>query len=260
MSCNTIIDYSQIIGERILPFTIELDLNNSVLNPPIGENQRFCYIVKGIGNDISIYADLSHLVLSICDQITESEIVNITVTINGVVKTIIFEEGGNVELKTPNMPDPPTGCPGLKFDFGLNKVNGVMNFCFELKSVYPIGSNEVCLSGGGTTARGLSICGPICKDEPQGCSKEGYQRATVCAPVTITPFTVAKSTTTFCCGTPTISSGISRCDGIVNGNCKFTLSQRICVAVPVEFGAESSVGLPSVECGNASSDDICTNC
>lgn len=237
---------------------IELDLDNSILNPAIGENQRFCYIVSGIGTDTSQYANLSHLVLGICDQIPQNQIVNITVTIDGVVQTVVFGEGGNVELKTPNKPDPPTGCPGLKFNFGLNKVKGIMKFCFELTTAYPVGGNNVCLFGGGTTAKGLSICGPICK-QLQPCTTVGYQKAAVCVPVTITPFAYAEPTTTFCCGNPIIASETGTCAGI-NGSCHFTISQKICVAVPVDFGAVASVGAPVVQCGNATNKDICTNC
>jgi len=259
LDCNTIIDYSQVIGNKILPFTIQLDLTQSNLNPAAGENQRFCYIVTGIGTDTSQYANLSHLVLGICDQIPQNQIVNITVTINGVEQIVVFGEGGNVELRTPDQPDPPTGCPGLKFNFGLNKVTGVMNFCFELTTVYPVGSSPVCLFGGGTTAKGLSICGPVCKQTGL-CTTAGYQKASVCAPVTVTPFANAKSTSTFCCGNASISPGTGTCSGTVNGSCHFTLSQKICVAVPVEIGAKVTVAAPAVQCGNATSTDVCSNC
>lgn len=100
--CNTQIDYSQVMaGDRIIPFVLTLDLANSVLNPGPGENQRFCYIVTGTGADEPQFADLSHLVLGICEQITEDQIVNITVTIDGVPQEVTFGEGGNVELRTP---------------------------------------------------------------------------------------------------------------------------------------------------------------
>ena len=59
------------------------------------------------------------------------EIVHITVSINGVEQEVVFGEGGNVELRTADSPDPPTGCHGLKFDFPLDKVYGTMRICFE---------------------------------------------------------------------------------------------------------------------------------
>lgn len=259
MTCNTTIDYSQVVDDKILPFLIELDLNNSVLDPTNDENQRFCYIVTGIGADTPKNIDLSHMVIGICDQIRQDEIVNITVKINGVQQSVHFGEGGNVELKTPNNPDISTGCTGLKFDFELNKVNGVMNFCFELTSIYPIGNNDVCLFGGGMTAEGLELCSPICK-QPEPCISIGYQRTSICVPVTITPFTKVQPTTTICCGNPIVMPGSSTCIGTVNGSCNFFLSQKLCIAVPVEFGAIASVDAPSVICGSATDEDICTNC
>lgn len=42
--------------------------------------------------------------------------------------------------------------------------------------------------------------------------------------------------------------------------CSFTLSQNVCVAVPVDFGATATVGGAYVECLGASAEDICTAC
>ena len=221
---------------------IQLDLVNSNLDPDVGENQRFCYIVTGVGSHTSEFADLSHLVLGICDQIPQNQIVNVTVTIDGVPQTVVFGSGGNVELRTPQNPDPPTGCPGLKFDFELNKVHGVMRFCFELTTPRPVGPNFVCLFGGDTTASGLSICGPVCS-EPQTCDATGFQKATVCVPVTVTPFAIASPSTTLCCGDPIVTPGVQICPGVVNRSCHFTMTQNICVAVPVEFGAHMNMSL-----------------
>lgn len=257
--CNTEIDYSQVGGDTILPFKLELDLENSKLNPVLGENQRFCYTVTGIGSESSEFADLSHLVLGICDEIPKGEIVNITVTINGEEQEVVFGEDGNVELKTPENPDPPTGCPGLKFDFGLDKVDGVMNICFELTTAYPIGPNSVCLFGGNTTVNSLTICGPVC-ESLETCEAVGYQTATVCVPVTVKPFAHAGIPSTFCCNGPRITPGEEPCPGTVNGSCKFTMTQDVCVAVPIKFGAKTEIGDPSVDCGEATDEDICTDC
>lgn len=92
------------------------------------------------------------------------------------------------------------------------------------------------------------------------CPATGYQPATVCVPVTVTPFVIPGTTTTHCCGAPIVTPGTSTCAGIVNGSCTFTITQKICVAVPVEFGADPFVGAPSVLCGEATSVDVCTNC
>ena len=119
--CDNFIDYSNIIiDERILPFQFELDPDLSVLNPPAGENQRFCYRVTGVGEDNSTYVDLSHWVLSLCPTITRDQIVNISVTIGGVLKRSM--------TKTWNYlyPRPVIRPPGvrLEVDFEIAKVLG----------------------------------------------------------------------------------------------------------------------------------------
>lgn len=256
--CNLVIDYSEVQGDRILPFRIELNLQTSVLNPAPGQNQRFCYTVTGVGEGGPSEADLSHLVLGICSQIPASQIVNIFVSIDGVPQEITFGEGGNVELRTPANPDPTTGCPGLKFDFGLNKVGGVMIFCFELTTPYEVGPDPVCLKGGTTVAKGLSICGPFCATL-QTCTATAYQPVSVCVPVTVTPFARIGATTTYCCGDPVVTPSATTCAGTVNGSCRFTITQNICVEIPVEFGATATTNPPSVRCGEASA-ELCPGC
>ena len=74
--------------------------------------------------------------------------------------------------------------------------------------------------------------------EIQTCPAVGYQSASVCVPVMVTPFAEAGSTTTNF----------------------FTISQNICVAVPVAFGAVATVGDSYISCNGASSQDICAGC
>lgn len=96
--------------------------------------------------------------------------------------------------------------------------------------------------------------------ETQTCPSIGYQSASVCVPVTVTPFAQTGLTTTKCCGAAVVTPGNAVCGGVKNGSCVFTITQDICVAVPVEFGAVATVGDPSVSCNDASADDICTSC
>lgn len=96
--------------------------------------------------------------------------------------------------------------------------------------------------------------------ENQTCPTVGYQAASVCVPVTVTPYANAGATMTKCCGGATVIPGRQVCSGIKNGACSFTLSQNICVAVPVDFGATASVGEAYVECLGASSENICADC
>lgn len=96
--------------------------------------------------------------------------------------------------------------------------------------------------------------------ENQTCPAVGYQSASICVPVTVTPFAKTGVTFTKCCGNPVVVSGRSTCGGVKNGVCTFTISQDVCVAVPVEFGATAAVGDTFVECNGTTADDICTHC
>ena len=92
------------------------------------------------------------------------------------------------------------------------------------------------------------------------CPAVGFQKVNICVPVTVTPFALAGATKTTCCGDPVVVSGNKPCDGKKNEACTFTISQVICVEVPVEFGAMSKVGDTFVDCLGASAYDICSNC
>ena len=97
-------------------------------------------------------------------------------------------------------------------------------------------------------------------NEAQTCPAVGYQSASICVPVTVTPFAQAGTTVTKCCGSPVVIPSREVCGGVKNGSCFFTISQDICVAVPVEFGAVATVGDSFVSCNGASEEDICTTC
>ena len=96
--------------------------------------------------------------------------------------------------------------------------------------------------------------------EDQTCPAVGYQSASICVPVTVNPFAKTGATFTKCCGAPVVIPGKVTCEGERNGSCVFTISQDICVAVPVEFGATATVGDAFVSCNDASAEDICTEC
>lgn len=96
--------------------------------------------------------------------------------------------------------------------------------------------------------------------EDETCQAEGYQAAKVCVPVTIKPFAKAGPTTTKCCGKPCVTPGPCGCRGAKNGTCIFTISQCICVSVPVNYGAKAFIGDTYVKSLGASDDDICCGC
>lgn len=245
--CSNTADYSKVTGDRILPFAFTLNEEDSVLNPKSDEFQRFCYDVEGVGEDTSRFADLSHFLLGICPDITEEDIFDVTVVINGQPQTVI--RGENVELKTEEKPDPPTGCAGLKFDFPLDKTDGTMQVCFSLTTPYPIGPVEVCVFGGNTTATGLSICGPVCS-ATSPCESVFFQTETVCVPVTVTPFAEPHPATVHCCGAPVINT-TNPCSGS-RTSCTFTVTQKLCIEIPITFGADVKTGTAVVSCGTVS--------
>ena len=92
------------------------------------------------------------------------------------------------------------------------------------------------------------------------CPATGFQRVGVCVPVTVTPFAHTGATITKCCGDPIVVAGDTPCAGRKNGVCTFTISQVICVEVPVVFGATAVVGDTFTDCLGASAEDICRTC
>ncbi len=246
-TCSETADYSQVIGERILPFLFTLNEADSVLHPAEGEYQKFCYDVTGVGQNMPIYADLSHFLLGICDDISQEDIISVTVVIDGVSQEVKW--GENIEIKTEEKPDPPTGCVGIKFDFPLNKVDGKMQICITLAQTYAIGAISVCVFGGNVTANTLTICGPGCGN-PSSCNSTFYQKETVCVPVTVTPFATAQNAIARCCGNPIVSRQGSCSGG--EKSCTFTVTQGLCIQLTLEFGADINTGTASVLCGDVS--------
>ena len=196
--------------------------------------------------------------LGVCESVTADQLGAITVVRDGVPQQAVL--GQNVELKTAAKPDPTTGCPGLKFDFGLNKVSGTMSVCFELLTPYPVGATRVCVKGGTTALSNLFVCGPACEEPQQTCATTAYQRARVCVPVTVTPWAYAGETETHCCGNAVITPGTVVCAGAQRSACTFTVTRELCVAVPIYFGAQSQTGEPNTECLGAYATDSCATC
>lgn len=248
-ACVTSIDYSEVMGDRILPFRFTLNEEVSILNPSAGQKQKFCYDIEGVGQDTSQFADLSHFLFGICKNITEEDIAEITVVKDGVPQEVVF--GENVEIKTAENPDKPTGCTGLKFDFSLDKVDGEMQVCITLNSVFAVGPMNVCIFGGNVTATGLAICGPVCNGE-EPCETTFFQIETVCVPVTVTPFATLGEATTTCCGDPVVNPD-GKCMGDKK-SCSFTIKQRLCIEIPITFGAAIETGEATVQCGEVTTE------
>lgn len=62
------------------------------------------------------------------------------------------------------------------------------------------------------------------ESDVETCPATGFQRVSVCVPVTITPFAKTGKTKTTCCGDPVVVSGDTPCAGKKNGVCTFTIS------------------------------------
>lgn len=94
------------------------------------------------------------------------------------------------------------------------------------------------------------------KDEI-GCSTVGYQDVDVCIPITIKAFGEVGNAKTQCLGKSVISSGSDACSGKPGEVCKFTISQRLRVEVPVIFGARAEAGEAIIDCGCTEKTDSC---
>ena len=91
---------------------------------------------------------------------------------------------------------------------------------------------------------------------PPGCQVDGHQMIDICLPVTVTPYCNVGEITTRCCGAAVITPGTLICPGTPLGDCNFTIQQRICVNVPVDFGATVQPGVPHI----ITTDEDCTGC
>lgn len=255
-SCNLLADYSQAGSDPVLPFLITLNLTDSRLTPGAGQNQRFCYDVTGIGLPGGDYADLTGILLGLPEDIEADDIISVSVAINGAPQQVEFGPEGNVRLFTAADPDPESGASGLAFYFPLPREDSQMQLCIELSEPYPIGPMGFAVSGGGLTLDDLDICGPV--DSPPEEPLTAYYSAEICAPVSVTPFALAGEPTVTPCGEPEIRLGESCGDS--GADCGFTLRQRLCVAVPLQFGAEVEAGETSSRCLAAGGEEVCADC
>lgn len=91
----------------------------------------------------------------------------------------------------------------------------------------------------------------------QTCPTIGSQSATVCLPVSISPYAVTGPATVKCRGSAVINNTCQECTGKVNGKCDFIISQKIQIDLPVEFGATVKVGDTYVDCECSPCKDLC---
>lgn len=99
---------------------------------------------------------------------------------------------------------------------------------------------------------------PLPANTPSTCSTFAYQRATVNVPVFVKPFSFVGSANTYCCDEPVLSNLHCQPHG-KKQICCFTISQDICVEIPVHFGVQACAGAAWVDCQDASIEP-CEDC
>lgn len=88
-----------------------------------------------------------------------------------------------------------------------------------------------------------------CMKDKIGCSTVGCQDVDVCIPITIKAFGEVGNAKTQCLGKSVISSGYDACLGKPGEVCKFTISQKLHVEVPIIFSARAEAGEALIDCG-----------
>lgn len=86
---------------------------------------------------------------------------------------------------------------------------------------------------------------------PAACSNAFYQTDLISVPIKVAPYAKAGPCSTVCCGSPIITVG-NDCQGEAGRTCEFTITQKICVKLPLRFGAAVKVEHARIQCGGLS--------
>ena len=84
--------------------------------------------------------------------------------------------------------------------------------------------------------------------EHEVCPALGFQEVEVCVPVEVRPSAEIGRINTSCLGEPIIHRGCDHCEGSPCTICKFNISQKLRVEVPVTFTAKTEVGEAHIKC------------
>lgn len=95
------------------------------------------------------------------------------------------------------------------------------------------------------------------KPDQVGCTAMSYQDVNVCVPITVKAFGKVGNAKTQCIGKSVVKSDCDYCPGKEEDVCKFTISQKLRVEVPVIFGARAEADEAFIDCGCAESKDCC---
>ena len=86
----------------------------------------------------------------------------------------------------------------------------------------------------------------------KACDDVFKQTDYVCVPVKVKPFAKSGHAMVRCEGCPVVIPGCE-CEGQVDGNCDFTITQKLSISLPVCFGADVKVSPTRVQCGEVKS-------
>ena len=96
-----------------------------------------------------------------------------------------------------------------------------------------------------------------CAADAVGYPTVGYQDVDVSVPVTVKPFGEVGNTKTQCIGKPVVCADHKEHRNTGCEVCRFTISQKLRVEVPVVFGARAEIGEITVDCGRADHEEPC---
>lgn len=90
-------------------------------------------------------------------------------------------------------------------------------------------------------------------ENPGKCTVVSYQPAAVSVPITVRPNVVTGGIRAYCCGDPVMRPASNA--GRTNmrpgdARCSFTITQDICIEIPIEFSAQAFQNAPHIEFGN----------
>ncbi|MBE5812485.1 MAG: hypothetical protein E7314_02370 [Clostridiales bacterium] len=85
-------------------------------------------------------------------------------------------------------------------------------------------------------------------DTEVGCTESCYRDISVSVPITIKPFGEVGNAKTECVGNAVVIEKYDPCDKKHDNSCKFTITQKLRIEVPVIFGARAEAGDACVDC------------
>ena len=90
-----------------------------------------------------------------------------------------------------------------------------------------------------------------CEGGQSGCGRIGTQCLNIAASAVLTPVATVREVTVSCQGTPVIT-----CESNGGASCTMTITQQVCVSVPVNFGVTLTNGDATIACA----DNNCIGC